>query len=383
MPIFDYSDAEALGTVLSVDTANVIVKVEDTPKLRQLQVNRLAVLQSSKAGQHLIGLIQKITRSGRLGGLSADSDPDDDASDGSSELNLVRITLIGTLVDKRGRHENVFLRTLETVPEIDAYCFAVEGERLSQFMRIVASVAGDAQRLSIGHYTIDDTAEAFLNGNKFFQRHATIVGSTGSGKSWTTARLLEQVADLPQANAIVFDIHGEYTPLTSEGFHHYRIAGPNDLKENTSLSDGVLYIPYWLLGYEALVSMFVDRTDQNAPNQSMIISRAVNDAKRKRLVMEKQQEILDNFTVDSPVPFDLDEVMEELARLNIEMIPGSSGKEKQGDFHGKLSRMIARLEAKRSDRRLGFLFQPASDTFNFDWLETLVEALIFRQVGQA
>ena len=43
MPIFDYSDAEALGTVLSVDTANVIVKVEDTPKLRQLQVNRLAV----------------------------------------------------------------------------------------------------------------------------------------------------------------------------------------------------------------------------------------------------------------------------------------------------------------------------------------------------
>ena len=108
----------------------------------------------------------------------------------------------------------------------------------------------------------------------------------------------------------------------------------------------------------------------------MIISRAVNDAKRKRLVMEKQQEILDNFTVDSPVPFDLDEVMEELARLNIEMIPGSSGKEKQGDFHGKLSRMIARLEAKRSDRRLGFLFQPASDTFNFDWLETLVEALI-------
>ena len=191
MPIFDYSDAEALGTVLSVDTANVIVKVEDTPKLRQLQVNRLAVLQSSKAGQHLIGLIQKITRSGRLGGLSADSDPDDDASDGSSELNLVRITLIGTLVDKRGRHENVFLRTLETVPEIDAYCFAVEGERLSQFMRIVASVAGDAQRLSIGHYTIDDTAEAFLNGNKFFQRHATIVGSTGSGKSWTTARLLE------------------------------------------------------------------------------------------------------------------------------------------------------------------------------------------------
>ena len=62
MKIFDYADKDSLGKVRSVDTATVIVQVEDVEKLRKLQVNRLAVLESSRPGQHLIGLIQKITR---------------------------------------------------------------------------------------------------------------------------------------------------------------------------------------------------------------------------------------------------------------------------------------------------------------------------------
>lgn len=62
--------------------------------------------------------------------------------------------------------------------------------------------------------------------------------------------------------------------------------------------------------------------------------------------------------------------------LNTEMVTGSSGREKQGDFHGKLSRLIARLDAKRTDRRLGFLFQPPKATFDFSWLEGLVAALV-------
>src|SRR5690606_14751630 len=107
------------------------------------------------------------------------------------------------LMDRRGLESNVFLRTLETVPEIDADCFALESTRLTKFMEIVASLGENAeQRLSLGAYTLDESAEAFLNGNKFFQRHAVIVGGTGSGKSWTTAKILEQVSRLANANAV-------------------------------------------------------------------------------------------------------------------------------------------------------------------------------------
>ncbi|GAA4247347.1 DUF87 domain-containing protein [Azospirillum formosense] len=384
MSIFDFRDSDALGSVLSVDTTVVVVRVADIDRLRQLQVNRLAVLESTRPGQHLVGIIQKITRSAAAprarsegeNGVGAEED------EASPELNLVRIALIGTLVDRLGEHRNVFLRTLETVPEIDANCYAVEGERLTNFMRVIASIASDGQRLSLGCYTLDDRAEAFLNGNKFFQRHAVIVGSTGSGKSWTTARMLEQVAALPNANAIVFDIHGEYQTLQAEGIRHFRIAGPGDLDQAASLAEGVLYLPYWLLGYEALVTMFVDRSDQNAPNQTMVMQRAITGAKRAYLERGGHQDVLDNFTIDSPVPFDLEEVFGDLNKLNTEMVPGAK-QEKQGDYHGKLSRLIARLENKRSDRRLGFLFRPGADTMAFDWLERLVSTLLAGSQDQA
>lgn len=380
MKIFDFEDKEALGRVRSVDTATVIVAVDDVERLRKLQVNRLAVLQSSRAGQFLIGIIQKITRTSidekEAAKLKAKTEDSEEDNEILAELNVVKISLIGTHVDKLGLRENVFLRTLETVPEIDANCFALEGDRLTKFMRVIANVGDGKQLLSLGHYTLDEKAEAFLNGNKFFQRHAVIVGGTGSGKSWTTAQILGQVAKLDNANAIVFDIHGEYTPLQGNGIRHLRIAGTADLEKNTGLEEGVVYLPYWLLGYEAMTSMFVDRSDQNAPNQTMIMSRAVVEAKRKYLKDGGHTEILSNFTIDSPIPFSLDDVLKELNDINIEMVPGASaGKEKQGDFFGKLSRLVQRLENKRTDRRLGFLFSGADETLKFDWLDKLVKTL--------
>lgn len=375
MSIFKYSDSDTLGKVKSVDTAIVIVQVADVERLRKLQVNRLAVLQSSRPGQHLIGIIQKITRNAVEAKEIGDVEGDEDDLKMPTELNLVRITLIGSMVDKLGAASNVFLRTLETVPEIDANCFAVEGESLTNFMRVIANIASDGERLSLGHYTLDDKAEAFLNGNKFFQRHAIIVGSTGSGKSWTTARLLECMAGLPNANGIVFDIHGEYLPLKANGIRHLRIAGPKDLDAKSALKDGVVHLPYWLLAYEAMVSMFVDRSDQNAPNQAMLMSRTIIEAKRDYLTKGQHNEVLENFTIDSPIPFLIADVIQRLEELDSEMISGVRS-EKQGPFHGKLSRLVERLKNKQTDRRLGFLFQAPKETMEFDWLDKLVASLV-------
>lgn len=375
MTILDYGDSEALGRVQSVDTATVVVRVDDTEALRTLQVNRLVALQSSRAGQHLIGIIQKITRTAlqeRSG--SGELDGPDQAF---PEVNLCRITLIGTLLTRVGMQSNVFRRTLETVPEIEANCFALEGEKLTRFMEVISAVTADGQRLSLGHYSLDPNAEAFLNGNKLFQRHALIVGSTGSGKSWTTARLLEQVAELASANAIVFDMHGEYASMTGDGFEHFRIAGPADIEAGRGLADGVLHLPYWLLTYEALVSMFVDRSDTNAPNQAMLMSRAINEAKRDFLLAGGHTDALANFTIDSPVPFPIENILDQLQTLNSEMVPGSkAGTEKQGDFFGKLSRLIQRLENKVTDRRLGFLFPTQPDAMEYTWLDALVTKLL-------
>lgn len=372
MSIFNFQDTDALGKVATVDTSTVIVEVFNLEQLKRLQVNRLAVLQSSNPGQHLIGLISKVTRKK----LDSSVIEEDDIEDRAAEQNLCRISLIGTLFDRDGQRENVFRRTLESVPEIDSNCFSLEKDYLTSFMRILSATAEEGKSLTLGCYTLDDEATAYLNGNRFFQRHAFIGGSTGSGKSWTTAKVIEQMAELDSPNAVIFDLHGEYEPLKADKIQHFKIAGPSDIDSGKSLDDGVIFLPYWLLSYEALVSMFVDRSDQNAPNQAMIISREINAAKQNYLQAGGHSDLLNNFTVDSPVPFDLSALLLELNSINTLMVPGSGGREKQGEFFGKLARMIARLENKVTDRRLGFLFQGGENTLAFDWLDSLISKIL-------
>lgn len=375
MSILDYKKDDAIGTVFSVDTGNVLISVTNLDALRKLQVNHLVVLRSSKAGQHLIGLISKIMRKALV---EAGGSPDGEEAPEEQVVieNLIRVTLIGTLLDAVGTQQNVFRRTLETVPEIDAPCFVLQGEKMTEFMKAISKQVHEGQKaLSLGKYTIDENAEAWLDGNRFFQRHAVIVGSTGTGKSWTVARILEQAAELPNANAILFDIHGEYTPLSGDGICHLRIAGPADLAGAKKLGDGIVFLPFWLLTYEEMLAMMLDRSDQNAPNQAMLFQREVTSAKRSRLEELKQKDVLANFTIDSPVPYSIKTVIKKLTELDNEKVDGVRG-EKQGPFFGKLSRFIQRLEAKQQDRRLGFLFDVGDDAMRYEWLNELSTVLL-------
>lgn len=77
------------------------------------------------------------------------------------------------------------------------------------------------------------------------------------------------------------------------------------------------------LGYEDLIAVLVDLSDQNAPNQAIVISRSVTEAKREYLEELQKAEILENFTVDSPVPFSIEKVLAKLKHLNTERVPGA------------------------------------------------------------
>lgn len=369
MSIFDYgiTSNEKIGVVESVDTANIIIKIENEEKLKKMQVNQLVVVQSSRVGQHLIALVNKIMRNSSLDAI------DDENKPVYSIENIVKATLIGTHLDVFGTKPNVFKRTLETVPEIDADCYVLQNERLTNFMKAISQVAIDSKNpLTLGSYTLDDNAEAWLDGNKFFQRHAVIVGSTGSGKSWTVARLLEQVACLPSANAIVFDIHGEYTTINGKGFQHVKIAGPNDKSE-----EGILFLPYWLLTHEEMISLMLDRSDNNAPNQAMAFSNAVLEQKRINLNELGKTDVASSFTIDSPVPYKLTNLIEQLSRLEREMVPGAKANtEKAGPMNGKLTRFIQRLESKKDDKRLNFLFNESSEILDYDYIENLSKILM-------
>lgn len=365
MSIFEYDQDELLGTVESVDTSTAIIKVEDDDKLRGLQVNHLVAIQSSKVGQHLIGLVSKIIRKSGLTDSASDLMSD-------SSFNVIKVVLIGTHLDKEGLKENVFRRSLATVPTVNAECYLINGEKLKQFMQAVSSVpeGQDQICLQIGNYSIDEDAAAWINGNKLFQRHAVIVGSTGSGKSWCVAKILEQVAELKSADALLFDIHGEYSTLEGDNFTHLKVAGPNDTR-----SEGILFLPYWLLTYEEMLSLMLDRSDNNAPNQAMMFSNQVIEQKQNFLKDMGLVEMAANITLDSPIPYSLNKMIKYLEDEDKKMVEGARG-QKKGPYNGQLTRFIQRLKTKREDKRLNFMFSGEESLLKYEYMDELCGKLM-------
>ena len=347
-------DAETLiGKVQSVDTGNISVKVDKEKLLNSVQVNQIVQIRSTKTGEKIIGLISKILR-------KAISDKIDKKNEADFEIeNLMKVNLVGTLLEKSGTEKNVFKRTLNTVPSINADCFLLQGEELSNFMNIISSNSDNP--LKIGKYTISEMSDANLDGNKFFQRHAVIVGGTGAGKSWTVATILEKAATLKSVNSLVFDLHGEYKPLKDlPNTTLLKIAGPSD----KPIDDDIIFLPYWLLSYEEIEALLLDRSDSNAPNQSRTLFDLIIEYKKAQLEKENKQDVLNNFTVESPIPYKISDVLTALEEKDTEMVPGARG-DKQGPLHGKLTRFIQRLKSKQSDKRLNFLFN-SDEEFDVD-----------------
>ena len=236
---------------------------------------------------------------------------------------------------------------------------------------ISSDVDAGANQLIIGRYAIDEETPAIIDGDKFFQRHAAIVGSTGSGKSWLVAKVIEQVADLVSGNAILFDVHGEYSSLMGDQFKSIKIAGPSD-----NNPDNELFLPYWLLSHEELMSLMLDRSDQNAPNQAALFTRFVLEGKREYLMTCDHEDEAQKITVDSPVPFDIAALIEKLENKDAEMIQGSAGREKQGPYHGKLTRFVQRLRTRVGDKRLNFMFSGNPALADYGYAATMVNGLM-------
>lgn len=359
------SESIMIGKVQYVDTGNVTINIEKDEFVNSVQVNQIVQIISSKTNEKIIGLVTKILRK---------ASPIDGEDNGVTSIleNTIRVNLVGTLKEKEGTKRHVFKRTLNTVPSLDADCFLLKGEDLSAFMKAISSYS--ANPLTIGKYTMSEDSVANLDGNKFFQRHAVIVGGTGSGKSWTVANILEKAAKLKSVNVVIFDIHGEYSPLKNlDNAKLLKIAGPGEKAD----TDSAVFLPYWLLSYEEIAAMLLDRSDTNAPNQSRALFDLIKTEKLKTVQQEGDSETEANMTVESPIPYKIQDVLAELKRLDEEMVPGArAGSEKQGPLNGKLTRFVQRLESKIDDKRLNFLFNDNSALLEYNWLPKLIEKLL-------
>ncbi|MDR0630725.1 MAG: ATP-binding protein, partial [Holosporales bacterium] len=375
MAIFTFDASHSLGKVRAVDTRRVNIQVNSDEDLRKARVGQLVALDLPGAIEEwLIGIIGKVIKTPVLEEEYTDEDQDENVAllPRESVLNTVQVTLVGTISLNYG-DKIKFSRSLVQVPEIDGLCYILRDAQLQKFMNLLSSENDSGHSLEIGKYTIDESAKTFLDGNKLFQRHASLLGSTGSGKSWTVAAILEQAAKLPSSNLIVFDLHGEYRNLSYA--KHLRIPGPEELGKT---DDALLFLPFWLFNAEELQALFIDRSEFSAHNQVMAFQDIVVDEKKKTLETLNKSEIIAAFTLDSPIPFNIDNVISELDRLNKDRVPSTSksGGDKAGPFNGQFDRLILRLKSKISDKRYGFLFQAPLSEHQYDSMANMVKNLM-------
>lgn len=73
--------------------------------------------------------------------------------------------------------------------------------------------------LSLGEIDISEESEVIITPEKLFGRHCAILGATGGGKSWTTARIIEECIKY-KSKIILLDPTGEYRDFAGEHIIH-------------------------------------------------------------------------------------------------------------------------------------------------------------------
>lgn len=378
-PALVFSDNDQIGRVAGVDTSRVAVDVTNSEMLTRVGIGQLIAIKGATQAEFLIAMTDRVTRSlreelpdpegGEFGALTV------------SPADHMQAFVIGTYRTVDGDKADTFKRGADSFPQIDRDCFVIEGSNLQRFMSILGAGFSDEERLKLGTFVADRSAEAIASGDRFFQRHAAILGSTGSGKSWAVALILERAAKLKFPNIVVFDMHGEYEPLADKskgGFaQRYRIAGPGDL---AAPKDDTLFLPYWLLNRDEMLSMILDRSDQNAPNQASRFTLHVRDLKGATLDAFGKTKVKETFTVDSPIPYSVSDLVTRLKIDNTTKGVGKTGPVK-GEWEDKLTRFISRLEAKLDDRRYGFMFSPPPEALDYGWLAKQIVKLLRADPG--
>ncbi len=356
-----------IGVVENVDTKKVSVAVEQEEILNKLKINDIVVLAGNNADEKLIGIVTRVSKKRR--------DIDDEINEEQEySYNFCNIILVGTFYKKLSTSKNnIFKRAVNSYPEINSKVYLADREALSIIMNSLEYKTDSGKRLVIGKYASNKTVEAILDGNKFFQRHATIVGSTGSGKSYTVANILEKANELEYSNLIVFDLHGEYNELSYA----------KQIK--ISDSDEGLHIPLWFFNYEEIHSLFIESTEGTSTNQRAAVIKHILESKKTYIKENLKNFSHDIITADTPIPFSAIELKKYLELENIKedntgevyKSGDKKGQEKtkQGQYYGKLTNLITRLQTKIDDKKYGFVFNE-NKTIKADYLKYFIREIM-------
>ena len=110
------------------------------------------------------------------------------------------------------------VKTVSRYPAIGAKVFSCSNEQIGHYI----STFG-LQDINIGHTPFVPLGKLTSNGQEcqvsldsLFGRHCAVLGTTGGGKSWTIAKLIELYTQYTQNKCILIDATGEYSSISDQ-----------------------------------------------------------------------------------------------------------------------------------------------------------------------
>lgn len=236
--LLDQDAVFRVGRVVSVDGRRVRIAVDKLKNSSHLLycgglVRNVAVASYVKIAKGFVELIAKVD------GEVVDEDRSASAAyrRGVDPMSRqLEVSLVGYIDGGR------FERGVREMPLLDNECFILTEE---EFGLIHAFVASSDEPLTIGTLAMEPTQPLAVGVNAIFASHIGIFGNTGSGKSYTLAKLYHELfrryghieSFRQRSQFVLIDFNGEYVNRSgAEGGYATAVIAGDDVKQVYDLS---------------------------------------------------------------------------------------------------------------------------------------------------
>ena len=268
--------------------------------------------------------------------VSALSVPVPAQREGESELWIAELGLVGELWKAANGRAASFNRGVSAYPSLGDRVRVASREELEQ------AFCGDRRNtVRVGCLRQDPTISANVRVDDLLGKHFAIVGTTGTGKSCTTALILRAILQKhPAAHMVLLDPHNEYAPAFGEWAE--------------VISQRNMQLPYWLLTFEELIEVLIGNPQERKAEVEMLqdlipMAKARYGAGRgnmREAGLRKGADI--KYTVDTPVPYRISDL--------IQAIDDRMGKLENKRDLSPYRNLKTRLEMISLDPRYSFMF---------------------------
>lgn len=231
------------------------VRVKTYQALVELSQDTTSYVKSSLGGMYAIGVINSFViipvGSERVVAVvtALDMAEEPEASIRNRQMLVIArprrtmwVSMIGTITQTNAG--KAFEYGVKRYPELDNPVWFASEDDLDV---IFGKAAGSSpSHVVIGKSPVFTDYDVSIDINKFFGKHAAILGNTGSGKSCTVTALITAVLEkgMPNAHFVIFDTNNEYERAFTKG--DTKLFSRLVLRNDGDVTEG-LAIPHWFM----------------------------------------------------------------------------------------------------------------------------------------